>query len=89
MRRLLIVLVLVVAGIAGLGFYQGWLRLATGEEGAKAGLPVTVDREKFEQDKVKVQEKLQELEQQVKEKVLAAPDAGKEGRTADPGADAK
>jgi hypothetical protein len=89
MRRLLIVLVLAVAGIVGLGFYQGWLRLATGEAGGKASLPVTVDWEKFEQDKVKAQEKVHELEQQVQEKVLAAPDAGKEGRAEDRGTPAR
>ena len=89
MRRLLIVLVLAVAGIVGVSFYQGWLRLATGEAGAKASLPVIVDWEKFEQDKVKAQEKVQGLEQQVKEKVLAAPEAGREGRAEDPGTDAR
>jgi len=79
MRRLLIVLVLVVAGEAGLGFYQGWWRLSTGETDGNAKIPVRVDREKIEQDKEKAKEKLQEAEQKVKEKAKEATDAGKEG----------
>ena len=79
MRRLLIVLVLVVAGIAGLGFYQGWWRLSTGGTDGKTNVPVTVDQEKIEQDKEKAKEKMKELEQKVKEKTNAATDAGKEG----------
>jgi hypothetical protein len=79
MRRLLIVLVLVVAGVAGLGFYQGWWRLSTGETDGNAKIPVSVDREKIEQDKEKAKEKVQEVEQKVKEKVNAANDGSKEG----------
>jgi hypothetical protein len=79
MRRLLIVFVLVVAGIVGLGFYRGWFRLATGETDGKASIPVTVDREKIEQDKEKAKEKVQEWEQKAKEKANAATDARKEG----------
>ena len=79
MRRLLIVLVLVVAGVIGLGFYQGCWRLSTAGTDGKTNSPVTVDREKIEQDKEKAKEKVRELEQKVKEKTSAATDGGKEG----------
>jgi hypothetical protein len=79
MRRLLIVLVLLAAGVAGLGFCRGWFHLSTGETDGKAGVTVTVDRQKIEQDTEKAKEKVQEVEQRVKEKVNAATDASKEG----------
>jgi hypothetical protein len=68
MRRLLIVLVLIVAGVVGLGFYQGWFRLSAGGTDGKTNIPVTVDKEKFEQDKERAKEKVQDLEQKVREK---------------------
>jgi Tfp pilus assembly protein PilO len=46
MARLLLVLVLVAACVIGLGFYLGWFT-------------VTVDQLKMQEDKNKVQEKLQ------------------------------
>jgi hypothetical protein len=77
MRRLLLVLVLLVAGVVGLGFYRGWFHLSTGEADGKSNIPVTVDRDKIEQDKEKAKEKVHEVEQQVKEKVNAPAAAGK------------
>jgi hypothetical protein len=79
MKRLLIVFVLVVAGIVGLGFYQGWFHFTTGGTDGKVNIGVDVDREKIEQDKEKVKEKVQDMEQKVKEKTKAATDGNKEG----------
>jgi hypothetical protein len=79
MRRLLIVLVLVVAAIVGLGFYQGWWRLSTGGTDGTANPSVTVNKEKIEQDKERAKEKVQELEQKVREKTNAGTDGSKEG----------
>jgi hypothetical protein len=79
MRRFLIVFVLVVAGFVGLGFYQGWFRLSAGGTDGKANIPVTVDKDKIEQDKAKAKEKVQDLEQKVKEKTKAGTDGTKEG----------
>jgi hypothetical protein len=78
MRRLLIVLVLVLAGVVGLGFYQGWFRLSAGGTDGQPNVPVTVDKEKMERDKEKAKEKVQELERKVKEKANAGTDGSKE-----------
>jgi hypothetical protein len=72
MRRLLIVFVLVVAGVVGLGFYQGWFHFTTGGTDGKGNIPIAVDREKIEQDKEKVKEKVQDWEQKLKEKTKTA-----------------
>jgi hypothetical protein len=78
MKRLLIVLVLLVAGVAGLGFYQGWFRVSTGGTDKKPNATITVDQDKIEADKEKAKEKLQGLEQKVKEKTGATTGPGKE-----------
>ena len=61
MKSLLIVLVLVVAGVAGLGFYQGWLHFASGTTGNKGHIELTVDKDKLHADEKKAQEKLQSI----------------------------
>ena len=78
MRRLLIVFVLLVVGVVGLGFYQGWFRLSLGRTDGKTNITGTVDEEKIERDKEKAKEKVQELEQKVREKTKAATDTSKE-----------
>lgn len=78
MRRLLIVLVVLVAGVAGLGFYQGWFRVSTGGTDGKPNATFTVDQDKIEADKEKAKEKLQGLEQKAKENTAAAAGHGKE-----------
>ena len=79
MRRLLIVFILLVAGVVGLGFYQGWFHLSLDRTDGKTNITGTVDEEKIKQDKEKAKEKVQELEQKAREKTKAATDTGKEG----------
>jgi hypothetical protein len=62
MKRLLIVLVLVAACVVGLGFYLGWFHL-------------TVDKDKFQEDKEKALPKTQDSGHRVKD--VAATPGGK------------
>jgi hypothetical protein len=78
MKRLLIVLVLIVACVVGLGFYQGWFRLSTGATDGKTNIPVTVDKEKIEQDMKRAKDKVQDLQQKVREKTNTGTDGSKE-----------
>jgi hypothetical protein len=77
-KRLLVVLVLLVAGIAGLGYYLGWYNISTGGTDGKPNATITVDQDKIEADKEKAKEKVQDLGQKVKEKVGATTDKDKE-----------
>jgi hypothetical protein len=74
MRRLLLLLVLVVAVVVGVGFYQGWFRLATDQQDGQADISVTVDKDKLEQDKARASQKVQDLGHKNK----AATDGGTE-----------
>jgi hypothetical protein len=62
MRRLFVVLVLLVAGVAALGFYRGWfdVKYEKAPDG-KGQVTATVDNEKIEADKKRAAEKVQGL----------------------------
>ena len=68
MKTLLVAAVLLLVGIAGLGFYQGWFRLSTNSTDQKPSATITVDKDKIQADEEKVKEKVQGLGQVVKEK---------------------
>jgi hypothetical protein len=78
MKRLLIVLVLVVAAGVGLGFYQGWFHLGSDNADGKSNVTLTVDTEKFQEDRKSAQEKAQDVGNKIKDKV-----AGPSGKTMD------
>ena len=57
--RFLVVLLLVVAGFVGLGFYRGWFHLTSARNADQPAVTVTVDKEKMQEDKQKAQDKVQ------------------------------
>ncbi len=58
MRAILVVVVLLIVGIAGLGFYRGWFQLSSDTDNADHTINTTftVDEDKIREDKEKVQE---------------------------------
>jgi len=71
MKRSFIVLVCIVAGVAGLALYRGWFGVAADNADGKRSVTVTVDKDKIEQDKDKAVQKVQGLGQQAKDKAAA------------------
>jgi hypothetical protein len=65
MRGFLVVLVLLVVGLVGLGFYRGWFQLSTGSAGAKSNATITVDRDKIQADQEKVKRQVQDVAKKV------------------------
>ena len=59
MRGFLLVLLLIVIGVVGLGFYRGWFQLSTGSTEGKANATITVDRDKIQADQEKVKKQVQ------------------------------
>ena len=53
MKRLVVVLLVVVLGIVGVGFYRGWF---------------TINQDKIQEDEQRAKEKVRELTQEVKAK---------------------
>jgi uncharacterized protein (UPF0333 family) len=69
MARMLLVLVLIVAVAAGLGFYMGWFHYSSGSDGSSAHVTLSMDKGQFQEDKDKAADKVQDLEQPAKDKV--------------------
>ena len=59
MKKLMFVVVLLLAGIAGLGFYRGWFSLSTENADHKPSATITVDKDKIQEDEQKAKEKVQ------------------------------
>ena len=78
MKTLLVVVVLLLVGIAGLGFYQGWFRLSTDGTDRKPSATITVDKDKIQEDEQRAKEKVQGFRQGVKERTGARADEVKE-----------
>lgn len=69
--RFLIVLVLIAAGVAALGFYRGWFRLTSDRTADKSNVTLTVDKEKIQADKQRAVDKVQDLGHQSKDQTAA------------------
>jgi hypothetical protein len=82
MRRLLAVLVLLVAVAVGVGFYRGWFQFSQGGGEEKAGPSITVDREKIKADTDKAKAKAEEAVQKAKEAVGGVTGKEKKEETA-------
>ena len=69
MKTLFGVVFLLLVGIAGLGFYQGWFHFSTTSADHKSSATITVDQDKIRADESKAKEKLEEFGQKTKEKI--------------------
>jgi hypothetical protein len=61
--RFLIALILIAAGVAGVGFYRGWFHVTSDTSTGERSVTVTVDEDKIQQDKNEAQKKAQNLKQ--------------------------
>jgi len=70
MSRLLLVLVLVLAGVLGLGIYMRWFHVSTENAGGTSNVTFSVDKEKIQEDEKKLAEKVHNLGGQSKDKAV-------------------
>lgn len=61
MKRFLFVLVLIVAGVAVLGFYREWFRFGSSSSDGKSNVTLSVDKDKFQEDRKAAVEGVQNL----------------------------
>ena len=78
MRGLLFVLVLVVAGLVGLGFYQKWFQVESDGADGKSHITLTVDKDKIREDEKKALDKAKDVGHQAKEKVSGPTEKSKD-----------
>jgi len=79
MKRLLFVLVLLVAGVVGLGFYQRWFSIGSDSADGKGNITLTVDKDKFQEDRKTAQEKAQDVGHKIKDKVVGPSEKTMDG----------
>jgi hypothetical protein len=77
MKRLLLVLVLVVAGVAVLGFYREWFRFGSDSADGKSNVSLSVDTHKFHEDRKSAVEGVQNLGRKTEDKVAGKSHDGK------------
>ena len=61
MRGFLVVLVLLVVGAVGFGFYRGWFQLSTDTTAGKSNATITVDKDKIQADQDKLKKEVQDV----------------------------
>ncbi len=79
MKALIVVVVLLVAGVAGLGFYRGWFSFTSGSADDKSNVTLTVDQDKFQGDRKAAAESVQGLGHQAKDKVARPGEKSRDG----------
>ena len=78
MRQLVIVFVLLLAVIAGFGFYRGWFSLSTDNRDHTPSATITVDRDKIQEDEQTAKDKVQGFGHAAKEATGGRADNVKE-----------
>jgi len=64
----LLLLIVLLAGLVGLGFYQGWFHFDSQNSSSKTDITITVDKDKLTADEQKAREKVQDLAHQAQDK---------------------
>jgi len=70
--RFLIVMLFIVAGVVGLGFYRGWFHVSSDRSADKSNVTLTVDKDKVKQD---AKEKVHSAGDRAGDKAAAPVDA--------------
>ncbi len=81
MKRVMITLALVVAVVAGLGFYRQWFSVTSDKADDKSHVTLSADSAKFKDDEKKVVEKVEALGTRAKDKVVAPTEKPKQQAT--------
>ncbi len=79
MKRFLFVLVLVGAGAVGLGFYLGWFHLGSDNANGKSNVTLSVDTDKFQEDRKTAVANVQSVGRQLQDKVAGPNEKRMEG----------
>ena len=69
MRTLMFVAILLLVGIAGVGYWRGWFVFSTNGTDQTPSATITVDKSKFHEDEQMATDDVQGLEQKAKHKI--------------------
>lgn len=71
MARLIGAIVIVLAIVAGIGYYLDWFHVSTGQSGQTSNVEISVDKQKIKADEEAVKRKAEEFKDNAKQKVDA------------------
>jgi hypothetical protein len=77
MKNLLVLIVVVVIAGVGIAFWRGWFTFETKKEDGKVHIDLTVNKEKFKQDKEKLKETATAKSKEMKDKLASLRDKSK------------
>ena len=78
MGRVSFLLLLLIAAVVGVAYYRGWFEVAKESSDQKTNITISLDQQKFQADKEKAQEKVQELERTIKDKTTTSSSKDKD-----------
>jgi len=87
MRRFLFVLALIAVAVVGLGFYQGWFNIGSDNTDGKTKVTLSVDGNKFQEDRKKAVEDVGNVGRQIKDKVAGPSEKIMDGTVVSASAD--
>ncbi len=58
MKAVLVIVIVLLVGIAGFGFYQGWFRVSTEGTEQQPSATITVDKDKIRADETSAKDRL-------------------------------
>ncbi len=79
MKNLIFVLVFVAAGIVGLGFLMGWFQVGSDKADGKSNVTLSVDTDKIQLDGRTAVASVQDVGQQIKDKVVGPAEKSMDG----------
>ena len=74
MKRLFVGLMILLVGVVGFGFYEGWFVVSADDSGHKTNVTITVDQDKIRTD----EKKLEGIGQGLKKKTVGPTDPAQE-----------
>jgi hypothetical protein len=78
MNRFFVLLILIVAGVLGVGFYLRWFHVGSTSAGGESNITFTVDKDKIHEDEQNVVKKAQGLGHHVKDEVTGPTEKNKD-----------
>ena len=79
MRPVTFIALVLLVGLAAVGYYRGWFHLSTTDADQKPSATIVLDKDKFREDERKARDKMQEFRRETKEKIGEAT-----GRSGEP-----
>jgi hypothetical protein len=69
MRAFVFLVALLVVGVAGLGFYLGWVHFSSDSAADKPSVTITVDKDKIHADEKTAKDKMHSIGHEANEKI--------------------